>query len=488
MDIKQHYFKMEEQQLNMLVHIIPAGSMVVDPSGTILHCNQELTKTLGYKTNALVNSNIEHILPEEYRSSHKTLMQQFLSSPTKRQMGAGKELYALKKNGKKIPIEIGLNPITVGDDTLVLATLIDISARLQANKMFENSVSHAPYGVLVVSSNGAITFANDSLSSCFGYKIEELLGKPVEMLLPKRYRNNHLHLRHSYIENATVRMMGVGRDLTALHADGREFPIEIGLSPFYDEDNKEMVLVSLIDITQRKRMESELKEKNINLEEFTYVASHDLRSPLRGISDLLVWIKEELPTDCPTSIDKNIERISTRVNKMETMIENLLIYARAGNQHSKIKTIDINELLDNTLSLIEIPSNFSVTLDNSVDTIESAITPLETILRNLISNAVKHHDKAQGKIHIDCHRENSMLHFMISDDGPGIPEASKERIFRLFQTVTSSERGNTGIGLSVCRRLAETHGGRISANNNDTAKGATFHLWWPRFIRKDTHD
>jgi len=487
MDNNQH-FSMDEQQLHSLIHIIPSSAMIVNNLGCILHCNQLLTDALGYSAGALTNANIEQLLPKEYRSSHQSLMKQFLASPSKRQMGKGKELFALKKDGEKIPIEIGLNPIKVGSDILVLATLVDISTRLRMNQMFKNSVNHAPYGVLVVSTAGVIAFANDSLCNCFGYNIEQLLGNPIEMLLPKRYRGDHQGLRNAYIEKPTVRMMGVGRDLTALHADGREFPIEIGLKPFIDENNKKMILVSLVDITQRKRMENELKETNTNLEEFTYVASHDLRSPLRGISDLLEWIKEDLPTDCPADINKNIDRISIRVDKMEALIENLLTYARAGNLHSEIKTINISSLIDDVLSLVAIPDKFSVALDISVDELESALTPLETILRNLISNAVKHHDKEVGKLNITCRRENSMLHFMVCDDGPGIPESAMKRIFRLFQTVSSSERGASGIGLSVCRRLAETHGGRISVNNNRDLKGVTFHLWWPRFIRKDTHD
>lgn len=487
MDNTQH-FSMDEQQLHSLIHIIPSSAMIVNHLGCILYCNQLLTDTLGYSVGELINTNIEQLLPEEYRSSHQSLMQQFLTSPSKRQMGKGKELFALKNNGEKIPIEIGLNPIKVGNNVLVLATLVDISTRLRMNQMFKNSVSHAPYGVLVVSTSGIITFANDSLCNCFGYNIEQLLGNPIEMLLPQRYRGDHQGLRNAYIEKPTVRMMGVGRDLTALHADGREFPIEIGLKPFVDENNKEMILVSLVNITQRKRMENELKETNTNLEEFTYVASHDLRSPLRGISDLLEWIKEDLPSDCSVDIHKNIDRISIRVDKMEALIENLLTYARAGKLNSEIKIINISLLINEILSLVEIPDKFTVVLDISVDELESAQTPLETILRNLISNAVKHHDKDVGKINISCCRENSMLHFMVCDDGPGIPESAMERIFRLFQTVTSSERGASGIGLSVCRRLAETHGGRISASNNEHQKGTTFHLWWPRFIRKDTHD
>ncbi len=487
MDITQGLTLMPEQ-LDSIVQIIPIGAMIVNTSGHIISCNHELNKTLGYAANTLINKNIDELLPKEYQHSHHSLMQQYLKAPSKRQMGAGRELYALKSNGDKIPIEIGLTPVDVNNSTFVLATLLDISARIKAQHIFKESVEHAPYGLLVVSKQGKITYVNKAISRCFGFQKEELIGEKIEKLLPKRYSKNHQSLRNSYTQEPSIRMMGKGRDLTALHSDGREFPIEIGLQPINDENNQEVILVSLVDITERKRMEIELKKTNTNLEEFTYVASHDLRSPLRGIADLLEWIKEDLPVDCVPSINKNIERIAIRVNKMETLIENLLTYARAGNLRSEISTISISELIENILGLIEPPNTFAIKINTTVEIIESSITPIETILRNLISNAIKHHDKKAGTIEVSCHEDNNMFHFTVTDDGPGIPEKAKERVFKLFQSATSSERNSSGIGLSVCRRLATTHGGQIYLENNIEKSGATFHLWWPQFIRKDNHD
>lgn len=475
---------MDEKQLDNLVRVIPTSAMIVNATGKILFSNKELADTLGYEGN-LSGTDIELLLPEEYRTSHFSFIKSFFNAPTKRKMGGGKDLYALKKNGEKISIEIGLSPIISNGQTLVLATFFDTTLRFNPNQILADSISLAPFGILIASSDGIITYASNSLCTCFGYKVEELLGNAVEMLLPKRYRQHHQLLRGEYSDKPTVKMMGLGRDLTALHRDGKEFPVEIGLSPFTGNDN-DMVLVSLTDITQRKRLENKLKEQNTNLEEFTYVASHDLRSPLNGIADLMEWIKEDLGADCNASVAKNIERVSIRIERMEQLIDNLLTYAKAGNISSSIQTVNLAETISNIIELIEVPDSFQINVELSESSFESALTPLETILRNLISNAIKHHDKENGIVNISCQADNSMLHFKVSDDGPGIPEASIDRIFRLFQTLTSSVRGSSGIGLSVCRRLAETHGGRISAENNSS--GATFNLWWPRFIRKDTHD
>jgi len=487
MEINQIY-SLDSKQLHQFFKILPTSAMIVDKLGNIVWVNQELLDTLGYDFDFIVGKNVNILLPIEYRNHHSSLISMFFDKPVKRQMGAGRELYALTKSDKKIPIEIGLNPVKVDGKDLVLATLIDVSARVHASKMFASAVNHAPYGVLVISTSGKITFANEALLRCFGYKNKEVVGKPLEILLPHRYRSHHQNLMDSYLASPEERMMGVGRDLTALHSDGVEFPVEIGLRPFYDENNQEMVLVSLVDITERKRTEISLKEKNINLEEFTYVASHDLRSPLRGIADLLEWISEDLGADCKPEINKNLDRISVRIERMEELIENLLIYAKSGNISSEIKKVNIHSLIENILSLAEVPNNFNIVIDISVDYVKSAMTPLETVLRNLIFNALKHHDKESGCIRISCHSEASMLHFEISDDGPGIPELSKDRIFKLFQTVTAAERGTSGIGLSVCRRLTDTHGGNIYVENNTEQRGATFHLLWPNYLRRDMHD
>lgn len=474
--------------IQQLVDAMPVGAMIADEIGKIIHANKELELSLGYEEGGLTDGEIKKLLPERFQSNHHLLMSEYFKQPQKRQMGVGRELYAKRLDGTEIPIEIGLNPIQINGKLRVLMTLIDITPRLQAANMFRRSINVAPYGILVVNELGNIKLVNQTLCEYFGYSENELLDQAMEMLLPTRYRSDHHHLRASYNAAPDVRMMGVGRDLTALHKDGREFPVEIGLSPFEDGSDEKMVMVTLMDITERKRMEMNLRETNKNLEEFTYVASHDLRSPLRGISDLLEWIKEDLGRDVDPAILNNLDRISIRIHRMETLIKNLLAYARAGKETTETEYVKVDELLDGIFSLIELPENFKIEKDISIDELETTKTPLETVLRNLISNAIKHHDNGSGVIKISCHSENNMCHFSVCDDGPGIPEASLDRIFRLFQTVTSSEKSSSGIGLSVSRRLAETHGGRISVENNKNQSGVTFHVWWPRFIRMDNHD
>lgn len=281
-------------------------------------------------------------------------------------------------------------------------------------------------------------------------------------------------------------MMGRGRDLTALHSDGTELPVEIGLSRVRWQ-RQTMTLAAISDISQRKRLELELRQANANLEEFTYVASHDLHSPLRGISDLIEWIQGDLADDAPQEVVKNLGRISVRIARMERLIDDLLSYARAGRAATQYQFIKLGELVGDILEIEPIPEGFDVDLQLAVAPFQATKTPLETVLRNLISNAVKHHDRQRGQIHVLAREDDSYCEVSVIDDGPGIPGASKERVFKLFQTLTANERGSSGIGLALTKRLVEVHGGRIEVISPvSDGRGACFRFWWPRFPRRSS--
>lgn len=478
----------EMRQAAQIVSVVPVAALLINSTGNILVHNRELRQTLGYSEAELDNANIQLLIPAEFHHNHQSLIERFFDDPLKRQMGEGRSLFAVHKKGHQVPIEIGLNPLLVAGELCVLATLTDISNRYNANQLFRKSADSVPHGILVVDNKGLIQLVNNTLCHYFGYCEEEMIGQRVEILLPQRYQDGHYNLRKTFAQAPSVRMMGPGRDLTALHKDGSEFPVEIGLSPYENAETDGWVLVSLMDITERKRMEMDLRDANTNLEEFTYVASHDLRSPLRGIADLLSWIKEDLGENIAADVEHNIDRIDIRIQRMEQLIESLLTYARSGKADDEIRQVNVIEMVEGVCEFIGIPQQVDIQLSSDVKSIETPLVPIETVLRNVISNAIKHSDKSRPEIHLACKAEDNMCHFSVTDNGPGIPEASLERVFRLFQSATSSGREGTGIGLSICRRMAEVHGGRISVENNLHQDGVTFHIWWPRYLRKDSYD
>ncbi len=352
---------------------------------------------------------------------------------------------------------------------------------------FRELVEAAPYGMLVIDAANTIVLTNRRLGELFGYGPGELIGRPLDTLIPGRYQARHGSLVASYLSAPSLRPMGPGRDVTGQHRDGTEFPIEIGLNPLH-WDGKAVTLAGITDISARKKMELELRQANAHLEEFTYVASHDLRSPLRGISDLIEWISEDLEAGASAKVQHNLERVKVRVERMETIIEDLLTYARAGRASTDLVPVEPRALIEGVLELQPIPSGLKVSLEVEAGLFKAARTPLETVLRNLIGNAVKHHDREQGTIDIRVTEDDSCCVFSVADDGPGIPSNAQERVFKLFQTVSASQRQGSGIGLALASRLVECHGGQIALESSDGKRGVTFTVRWPRFQRRVLDD
>jgi PAS domain S-box-containing protein len=469
-------------------HAAPNGFVLVNEAGTIVAANDALVRMFGYQPNAILNEALETLLPESIRHSHVGLRQSFIDRPEPRPMGAGRVLYAKHADGHEFPVEIGLNPLSTPQGMLVLASVVDISERLGLESAFRGVFDTSPYGQLIIDDAGRIVMANRALAEALGHNKTTLTGQPLEMLLPERYRQRHGALMQSYRAIGESRMMGRGRDLTALHADGTELPVEIGLSRVRWE-KKTMTLAVITNISLRKRLELELRQVNADLQEFTYVASHDLRSPLRGIADLVEWISSDLGETQSIEVKRNLERITQRIQRMDRLIDDLLRYARAGRAATEFRQIFLPALINGILELQPLPNGFDLSLLLDVPPLQAAQTPLETVLRNLLSNAVKHHDRGQGHIQVRASTDDNHCQIDVEDDGPGVPEQAKERIFKLFQTLTSTERGGSGIGLALTKRLVEVHGGRIEVISPlRDGRGTCFRFWWPRFQRRSSDD
>ncbi len=236
-----------------------------------------------------------------------------------------------------------------------------------------------------------------------------------------------------------------------------------------------------LDISARKEIDLELRQAYANLEEFTAVASHDLKSPLRGIADLMEWIEEDLGDHISDDVKNNLNRVQVRVNRMSTLIDDLLAYSRAGRVHEAKDLLEIDEMLKEIVEFQHIPSTFTVQIDCKVKPLRTSETPLKTIVRNLIANAIKHHDKESGQIDIKVTTKNGFYVFEIKDDGPGIPKEAHQRIFKLFQTLTKHE-GSTGVGLAVSKRMAEVHGGYLELESDIEKRVTIFRLFWPTVV------
>lgn len=340
-----------------------------------------------------------------------------------------------------------------------------------------------PTGMMLVDRSGHIVQANQRLLDTFGWEVCPDLWH-LNDLLPPQYRSHHVRLLDGFWKDPQARLMGDGRDLTALHRQGHEFPVEIGLVP-WPEQAPIGALVSVVDITLRKQRELALSQAITELDEFTRVVSHDLRSPVLGLGHLCQWIKDDLAAGEMELVNDHLSKASDRILKMQGLVEDLLVYARAGHQNDQFESVDLKKTVAEVWSLMKPESDFTLTVhcDSAIWT--TARVPLETVLRNLIGNAIKHHHTGCGHIDVRfCDKPNEGR-VSVSDDGPGIPNVATARVSQLFQTLADRKpKGSTGIGLAVCRRLVESMGGQLTLSDNLPA-GVCIEFGWPRVDRID---
>lgn len=229
-----------------------------------------------------------------------------------------------------------------------------------------------------------------------------------------------------------------------------------------------------------------LAQTNKELETFAYVASHDLKSPLRGIAQLSTWIEEDLAEKEFTEVDKHTVMLRNRIQRMEKLLDDMLIFYRAGKVDGKTIPVDVAHMASELFEIQNTKSGIRLELGNNLPEFETLGTPFEQILRNLFSNALKHHDRDQGVIRLDSRDINAHFYeFSVSDDGPGIPEKFQERVFGMFQTLKPrDELEGSGMGLALIKKLVETYGGTISVFSE--GRGCRFTFTWPKVIKERT--
>lgn len=466
----------------------PIGVMLVDTSGVVLWANTALAAILAEPDpDALRHSLVYAWLGEEDAEILRQILELHFATPEEARSGWTRQFTMLGGDGSRQTVEMTVATLPDGYRHSALIYVQSLTRQIVAERRFAQIVDNLPLGLLIVDSRQRIVQANRTLAVEFGYNHEDLIGQPLETLVPQRYRHAHGDHVEGYIAEPASRMMGSGRDLTGLHSSGQEIPVEIALTRL-ENANKPLFMAIVSNISQRKRAENALQQTNAQLEEFTYVASHDLRSPLRGIGDLVSWIRDDLGEDnLPEDVRHNFDRIAQRIARAEQMIDDLLDYARAGTRETAMERIHPEDLIAESIALAMVPESFTVTVEVAGGAITAPRAPLSASLRNLIGNAVKHHGKRSGRIRVAMHEEGRFSVFTVEDDGQGIAPGNEERIFKLFHRASPGTDGD-GVGLAFTQRMINAHGGMITlAQDQGRCKlgGACFEIHWPRILLRE---
>jgi PAS domain S-box-containing protein len=407
-------------------------------------------------------------------------------------MGADLELYAVRKDGTEFPVEISLSPMESEEENLVIAAIRDITDRKRAEEKFRGLLESAPDAMVVVDQLGFIQVVNSQTEKLFGYDRAQLVGQPVEVLVPKRFRRRHARHRDGYYGEHPVRPMGIGLDLFGLRRNGTEFPVEISLSPLETEDGL-LVSAAIRDVTQRKRMEedvqklnddlrqraAQLEAANKELEAFSYSVSHDLRAPLRSIDGFSHVVLEDYGEQLPADARSYLERVRAAAQRMAVLIDDLLNLSRVTRTALQPRFINLSKMVEEILrDLQERHPDRSAMVSLTPDLMVEADPHLMNIvLENLLSNAWKFTSRQeQAVIEFGQMSHVKERTFYIRDNGVGFDMAYADKLFGVFQRLHSiSEFPGTGVGLATVHRIISIHGGRIWAESAE-GKGTTFYF------------
>ncbi|MGK4579299.1 SpoIIE family protein phosphatase [Kitasatospora sp. HPMI-4] len=248
-----------EERFRGLLEAAPDAMVIVDDTGTITLVNAQTEALFGYRREELLGRPVELLVPGRFRAHHTAHRDGYAANRQVRPMGAGLELHGLRKDGTEFPVEISLSPLETTDGLLISAAVRDVSDRKAAEERFRGLLEAAPDAMVIVDDTGTITLVNAQTEALFGYRREELLGRPVELLVPGRFRAHHTAHRDGYAANRQVRPMGAGLELHGLRKDGTEFPVEISLSPLETTDGL-LISAAVRDVSDRKAAEERINE------------------------------------------------------------------------------------------------------------------------------------------------------------------------------------------------------------------------------------
>lgn len=232
-------------------------------------------------------------------------------------------------------------------------------------------------------------------------------------------------------------------------------------------------------LASERSLTQELERSNNELDQFAYIASHDLKAPLRGIANLTEWIEEDLGDRLSGESREHMRLLKGRVNRMEALIDGILTYSRAGRVKEKPEEVDVGALLTESIELLSPSEGTEVVIATAMPRLRTERVPLQQVFMNLLGNALKYNQRPGARVEVSAEPGDRQYTFAVADNGPGIAPQYREKIWQIFQTLAPRDKvEGTGIGLSVVKKLVEARGGRAWLES-EVGKGTTFFFTWP---------
>ena len=387
----------------------------------------------------------------------------------------------LKATGQVFRNELGIALRMIGINYDITERKQLESQILESERAYRELVQNANSVILRWRSNGEIVFFNEFAQSFFGYRNDEVLGKPVSMLVPETDSagGDLTTLVQSIVEHPEQFVNVTNENICK---DGRRVWMVWTNKPVYAQNGQVMEILAVgSNISERKMMEDELRRSNAELEQFAYVASHDLQEPLRAMAGMVQLLQKRYQGQLDERADEYIAHIVEAANRMGNLIQALLTYSRIHRSVQPIELVDASQCMQTALKNLEvsIKENHAVVTAESLPHVYADAVQLTQLFQNLIGNGIKFRGEEEPHVHISATKLKDAWQFSVRDNGIGIEPQYFERIFLIFQRLhTRGEYSGTGIGLALCKKIIDRHGGQIWVES-ESQRGSTFHFTLP---------
>jgi PAS domain S-box-containing protein len=505
--------RQQRDYANALVASLQDGLIARDASGRLIEVNESFCRMTGFNRDELLGQTPPYpYWPEEELAQIRPIYEKYMSGEM-----VEHELIFRRMDGERFPVLVTASRLQLMGQERggFVATVKDLTQHRQAEQVeaglqaelerqhrrMERLLENVPgvvweaYGRPGEPSR-RVSFVNKHIEKMLGYTVEEWLSRPDFWLTIVHEQDRERagrELAELYeVGGGVMEFRWVGRDGSVRWVQGMSRVI-------YDRENRPIGMCGVtMDISQRKQAEEALRqraeeiavmadaleERNRELDQFAYIASHDLKAPLRGIANLSQWMEEDLGDTLPAESKEQMELLRGRVRRMEALIDGILQYSRVGRVHSEPESVDVSQLLAEVVELLDPPPGFRIEVQPGMPILTAERLRLQQVFMNLVGNAIKHHNRPDGQVTVAVRDLGQWYEFSVSDDGPGIAPQYHDRIFVIFQTLLARDTmEGTGVGLSLVKKIVEHEGGRVSVESEE-GSGSTFRFTWPREFRR----
>ena len=465
------------------VHSSNLAFLTTDRGGLITGWNPGAERLFGYSAEEAIGRDTEMLVPPERRDEIPMIREKLRTGQRIDNMSTER----LAKGGRPIHVVFDISPLRTPTNELVGSSAIvrDVTEQRLAEDLFKLAVEACPSGMMMIDRSGHIVMVNSETEHLFGYSREELISRPVEMLVPPHLRTGHAKMRSIYNKHSEIHSMGKGRELVGLHRDGSEFPVEIELNPIHIRDGL-LVLAVIVDISERRRNDR-LKD------EFVSTVSHELRTPLTSITASLALLQAGGVGRLPEPAARLVGIAHNNGQRLVRLINDILDVEKieSGKMSFHLEQVNVAAVVEQAIEASRAHAEeLGVTVRLDPDSVAGKVPAdadrLAQVVGNLLSNAIKFSPRGEDVIVCISERDET-IRITVRDHGPGIPDEFKPHVFEKFAQADSGDKrqkGGTGLGLSIVDEIVKRLSGEVGFES-EVGGGTLFFVELPRWRADD---